>query len=274
VTASARAGEPDRYLSALLAPRAARPHLLALAAFSSELARVPLLVTREPVMGQIRLQWWRDRLAAGEPGSTGSPIADAVLAARQDCGLPTSTLLDVIDARETELAGEPPPDDKALAAHLWKSEGALFSLAAAILHREPGGDPHAAATACGQAYGIARLLLGLPHALSRGRALLPQSRMNTWRLTAEDMLMSAGGSQITGLLAGLRADARTALAVSRKQVAHLPRHLRTAFLPLALVEPYLRRFERHDRDVLRAPAEINPLTRVWWIAAAHLTGRI
>src|SRR5262249_37825270 len=159
----------DRYLSALLAPRAARPHLLALAAFSSEVARVPLLVTREPAMGQIRLQWWRDVLAAGDPGArTGNPVADAALAARQPFGLPTSALLDVIDARETELAGEPLPDEQALGAYLWQSEGALFSLAAAILHRDPYGDAHAAATACSQAYGIARLLLGLPRALSRG----------------------------------------------------------------------------------------------------------
>ena len=64
VIASARSGEPDRYLAALLAPPAARADLLALAAFASELARVPSLVTREPTMGEIRLQWWRDALAA------------------------------------------------------------------------------------------------------------------------------------------------------------------------------------------------------------------
>src|SRR5581483_4773128 len=79
VLQSARAGEPDRYLAALLAPAAARAHLLALAAFSSELGRVASAVTREPLMGEIRLQWWRDALepgASGEP--TGNPVADAV----------------------------------------------------------------------------------------------------------------------------------------------------------------------------------------------------
>ena len=64
VIASARSGEPDRYLAALLAPPAARDALLALAAFSSELARVPRARPREPAMGEIRLQWWRDALAA------------------------------------------------------------------------------------------------------------------------------------------------------------------------------------------------------------------
>jgi phytoene synthase len=57
-------------------------------------------------------------------------------------------------------------------------------------------------------------------------------------------------------------------------VANLPRHVRPAFLPLALVEPYLRALERPGRDVLRAPAALAPLTRVWRIAAAHWLGRI
>jgi 15-cis-phytoene synthase len=57
-------------------------------------------------------------------------------------------------------------------------------------------------------------------------------------------------------------------------VANLPRELRLAFLPLALVETYLRALERPGRDVLRAPAGIAPLTRVFKIAAAHWLGRL
>ena len=57
-------------------------------------------------------------------------------------------------------------------------------------------------------------------------------------------------------------------------MANLPRPVRGAFLPLALVETYLRALERPGRDVLRSPAEIAPLTRAWRIAAAHWLGRI
>ena len=39
-------------------------------------------------------------------------------------------------------------------------------------------------------------------------------------------------------------------------------------------ETYLRALERPGRDVLRAPAEIAPLTRVCRIAAAHWLSRI
>jgi hypothetical protein len=51
VAAAARLGEFDRYLAALLAPPSARADLLALAAFASEVARVPFIVTGEPAIG-------------------------------------------------------------------------------------------------------------------------------------------------------------------------------------------------------------------------------
>ena len=158
--ASARSGEPDRYLAALLAPPPARADLLALAAFASELARVPALVTREPAMGEIRLQWWREALAAsGASARTGNPIADALRAAMRRHDLPARLLLDTIDAREVDLARQALPDDAALASYLWKSEGALFALAASILGRDPGVDMQAAAVAVQEEHHAPRIRL-------------------------------------------------------------------------------------------------------------------
>ena len=51
----------DRYLTALLLPAAARSDVLALYAFSLEVARTREIVS-EPILGQIRLQWWRETL--------------------------------------------------------------------------------------------------------------------------------------------------------------------------------------------------------------------
>jgi len=275
VAASARAGEPDRYLAALLAPASARGHLLALAAFSSELARVPWTVTREPMMGEVRLQWWRDALEPAESlARTGNPVADAVRAAVLERNLPRALLLDVIDARALDLTDAPMADDAALRDYLWKSEGALFALAARVLQRLPEPDPAPAAAACGHAYGLTRLLLGLPHALSRGRLPIPQSRLTVAGASREELLAGEGVSKIVGVLAGLHAEARATLATARQHVANLPRDMRAAFLPLALVETYLRALERSRRDVLRTPAEIAPLTRVLRIAVANWLGRI
>jgi 15-cis-phytoene synthase len=275
VIASARSGEPDRYLAALLAPPDARSDLLALAAFSNELARVPALVMREPTMGAIRLQWWRDALATPDVGTpTGNPIADAVRAVIRGRNLPPALLLEAIDAREVDLGLQAMPDDAALAAYLWSSEGTFFALAAAVLDRGRSGDVRQAAVSTGHAYGLTRLMLGLPHALSRGHLLLPQSRLDASDVSSRQLLSGEGSAGVTELLKRICAEAREALATSRKHVANLPRRVRVAFLPLALVETYLRALERPGRNVLRSPAEIAPLTRVWRIAAAHWLGRI
>lgn len=275
VIASARSGEPDRYLAALLAPPSARPHLVALAAFASELARVPALVTREPAMAAIRLQWWRDAVTAGASTRTGSPIADAVLDAARQHGLPASLLIAVIDGREIEAAREPLDDEAALADYLWKTEGALFVLAARVMGPEGSGEPAArAARACGEAYGLARLLIGLPRALSQGWVPLPLSRVDASGTVPGRLLAGESDGATQTLLAGMHADAAQALVRSRPHVADLPRQLRPAFLPLALVEPYLRAFARPGRDALRNPTEVSPLTRVWRIAAAHWLGRL
>jgi len=274
VIAAARAGEPDRYLAALLAPPSARAGLLALAAFASEVGRVPFLVTREPAMGEIRLQWWRDALASSdEPARTGNRVADALRDAVVHHNLSRELLLDVIEARAADVSRDAIADDAGLRAYLWKSEGALFALAGHVLCADPRLDLHAPAAACGHAYGLTRLLLGLPQALSHGRLALPRTRLDAAGVMPQELLAGDGGDKAVPLLADLHAEARRSVVTSRQRVANLPRKVRVAFLPLALVESYLRALERPGRDVLRQPADIAPLTRVARIAAAHWLGR-
>src|SRR5512145_2880437 len=85
----ARDLDHDRYLAALLAPVPARDALMTVAALHGEIARIPTSV-REPAMGAIRLQWWRDALG-GETGPepTGSPVADRLRHAIESGALPT-----------------------------------------------------------------------------------------------------------------------------------------------------------------------------------------
>jgi 15-cis-phytoene synthase len=274
VVAAARAGEPDRYLAALLAPLQARAGLLALAAFAAEVARVPYAAGSEPAVGEFRLQWWRDALqVADEHAHSGHPIADVVRAAARRHTLPLALLLEPVEARSLELAGESLANDAALKTYLWKSEGALFAVAGRILAPGDAAAIDAAAAASGQAYGLARLLLRLPGTLGRGRLLLPQSRLEAAGVARSELLSGTAGPGVAGLLAGLRDEVRQSLVTSRQHVANLPRGARAAFLPLALVRSYLRALERPGRDVLRESVEIAPLTRVLRMAAAHWSGR-
>src|SRR5262245_26570560 len=131
LAAVARDGEPDRYLAALLAPRGQRDALLALAAFSAEIRRIPLLA-HEPAMGEIRRQWWRDALTLPPELRSGHPVADTIRAATRSYQLPVDLLVGFIDATSCYLGGETLGDAQ-LEVHLSHSEGVLFDLAGRVL---------------------------------------------------------------------------------------------------------------------------------------------
>ena len=77
-TALVREADHDRYLATLFAPAEHRDALYALYAFNVEIARVRDLV-RQPLPGEIRLQWWREALE-GERDSEAAahPVAAAL----------------------------------------------------------------------------------------------------------------------------------------------------------------------------------------------------
>ena len=75
-----KARDRDRYLSVLYAPAAVRPALLALHGLDLELAQV-VASTSEPMLGEIRLAWWRDALTALDAGQVPAQPLLALIAA-------------------------------------------------------------------------------------------------------------------------------------------------------------------------------------------------
>jgi 15-cis-phytoene synthase len=126
IIGAARAGEPDRYLAALLAPDAERADLLALAAFAAELARVASAVRREPAMAAMRWQWWREAIELSAGAQTGHPIADHLRALQQRHEIASGVLLGLVEAHAHDLEPQPFADDAELDRYLLATEGALF----------------------------------------------------------------------------------------------------------------------------------------------------
>ena len=76
-----RARDPERFAMCLLADAPARPRLLTLYALNLELARAPL-ASAEPLIAEMRLQWWIERLEGLADGAVPShelltPLAGA-----------------------------------------------------------------------------------------------------------------------------------------------------------------------------------------------------
>src|SRR3546814_5276780 len=105
-------------------------------AFNYEVAKTAEVVS-EPMIGQIRLQWWRESLAGIYEGRARlhevvQPLAHAV-AAR---ALPRALLETIIDAREFDLDRTPPDSLEALHVYAEGSSTALLRLALRVLGAE------------------------------------------------------------------------------------------------------------------------------------------
>src|SRR3954470_9085740 len=102
-----REGDKDRFLASLFAPPKYRRALHALYAFNLEVARTRELA-REPMPGEIRLQWWRDVLGGVGRGEVDAhPVAAALRDVVVRYRLPPRMLTGLIDARTFDLYDGP-----------------------------------------------------------------------------------------------------------------------------------------------------------------------
>lgn len=163
----------DRLMCALIAPAERRPVLLALLAFDLEIAAIAPLVS-EPVLGEIRLQWWRDALASVHGGEiVDHPVLRGLSRGIERHGLSRCLFEAYLDGRSLELNGEALEDTEALEAYLDKTAGGLAELMAEglglrELPLEQRQTARRAVRHAGLAWGLARLL-----GSRRGRAFLP-----------------------------------------------------------------------------------------------------
>jgi phytoene synthase len=263
-----QAGDRDRYLADLFVPEALRRHLFALHAFNGEIAKVRDVVS-DAVLGEIRLQWWRDAIANGAAG--GHPIATALNATIARFNLPKDAFGRMIDARLFDLYDDPMPSLNDLEGYAGDTASALIQLAAIVLAN--GQDPGTgeAAGHAGVAYALTGLMRALPVHARRGQLYLPVAMIATRSLDTRTVFAGKTTPELKTLLTDLRTIARQHLAEAERGIADLVPQVKAAFLPLALVRPYLDRMDRDDYEPF-AGVEISPWRRQWllWRAARRL----
>ncbi len=182
--------DPDRAAVIALQPAGARPGLHALHAFNLEVASLRETI-REPLLGAMRLQWWRDALAGLPAGEERRhAVLQPLAAAIRTHGLPLDTFFRLLEARQADLEAAPPTD---LAAYARETGGALTALAGAIVAGRPGSEDIGAAWA----------LIGWLRAAAFFRWPLPEGMdARTIALEAAALLTPAGDSY-SGALAAL-----------------------------------------------------------------------
>ena len=261
-----READKDRFVATLFASAPRRRALHALYAFNVELSRVRELA-REPLPGEIRLQWWRDVLGGVRSGEAG-PVASALMATIIRYRLPLKVFEAMIEARSFDLYDDPMGSLAELEAYAEKTSSALIALAAQILNEGNAPGLAEAARHAGIAHAIAGLLAAFPVHSARRQLYVPLDLMQRHGARPEDVFAATVTPGLKTALAELREVARTHLL--QVPIGGVPAALMPAFLPAALVAPTLKRLER-GADAPFTPRPLPQWRRQWllWRAARN-----
>ncbi|MDJ0823420.1 MAG: squalene/phytoene synthase family protein [Paracoccaceae bacterium] len=192
-------GDPDRFAAAMAAPVQARVVLFPIYAFNVEVARAPW-VTQEPLIAQMRLQWWTDVL---EEIACGGPVR------RHEVATPLAGVIDaeaakrlqtLVAARHLDIERAPFEDDAALGTYLQDTAGSLAAVAAQTL----GASAEGAVIPWAKATGLVRYLQAVPELEARGKLPLPDGRAEAVQSLARSALRDLSGLGAAVSLRGLR----------------------------------------------------------------------
>jgi phytoene synthase len=267
-------GDLERYYMCLFSPEEHRHSLAALYAFHYEISRTRDIVS-EPMIGEIRLQWWREALTGERKAEAmAHPVAEPLLAAIKRYRLPVSSLINLIDARVFDLYDDPMPGITDLEAYCGETSSALYRLASLILAdgREIG--PADSAGHAGVAQGITNLLIAMPRHAARGQLYLPGDLLARHLYSAEEYRARRNNEALAKVLADLRKIARDHLVAARRWLAECPDYLKPAFLSLTSIEPLLGAMEKGNYlpfETRLEPSRLGVLYRFW---RAAKVGRI
>ncbi len=241
----------DRFICTLFAPPEHREALFTILAFNSEIARTREVVS-EPILGEIRLQWWRDAISRvyGQIGGgegeeiTGHEILSALGEVIGKYDLSKSLFDRLIDARALDLTGETPEDIDSLMAYAHDSSATLNELMLEVLSWERSEEAESL-LACVKEAGLAWALVGLVRAtdsLSRfSRVMIPIDVLVEHGASMDDVLARKITPELSQAVKSLCDQSRSKIARARDLAPRRVKPYRSLLYPVTLAECFVKR---------------------------------
>lgn len=175
-------GDADKFAAVMAAPAEMRDVLFPLHALTVEVSRAPW-VTKEPMIAEMRLQWWRDALGEIAEGNTVrrhevvTPLAELL---RPE----TAAMLDgMVEVRRWDIYKDPFEDEAHFRDYLTQSSGSVLRAACQTL-----GESDEACDDFGYASGLASYLKAVPELEEHGRVPLIDGRTEAIKALAQSGL--------------------------------------------------------------------------------------
>lgn len=265
--------DEDRWLAARFADAPGRERLNALYAFIYEVARIPESV-RDPALGAIRLQWWRDAvdgIYAGR-GNAESDVVTGLAGLVEWASLDRRLIDGFIDARLKDLEERPFEQWPEFEAYVDDTAGAVIRLAAKVCAPDlMQTTQHLALFRnAGRIWGYTGLVRALPVWNERRRTFFPQKLLEHVHLTKETLF---SGATVHETSAACRAVLERSVSAHR-EVARLawgaPKEFFPAYGYVALVSDYMHALDRPYDGVAKVPL----LRRQIRLLLASATGKV
>jgi phytoene synthase len=268
--ATVRRYDLDRFFAALFAPVSRRPLLFALYAFNYEVARIGEQ-SREPMMGAIRLQWWRETI---EQAREGRPRAHSVAIGLAEIFSRTAPAEDLfgllLDAREFDIASDTFADIGELEAYCDATSSGLMRVAALILGGDRSGEVFL--RQAGMAYAMAGLLRAIPFHAARRKLYLPIGLLTAEGLSPDDVFEGRNVEALNRVALRLSDVARGHIKSARATRRERPDGV--AALPAASASLYLKQIGKRGFNPLRDPVDVPLYRRQLALLRAAMTGRL
>ncbi len=241
---SIRRVDRARYLLCLLAPMRYRPALWAIHAFNVAISRIPETVS-EPILGQIRLQWWRDAIASIYVNGTSPvhPILDALKDVIPRYRLSLQSFERILNARERDLEDWRPATIQDLEDYARDTAGEILALSMAVL-----GTRDKQEQTVGRMAGTAFALIGILRSISfqahRRRFLIPQELVDREGISLRDVFAFKHPNAALNLsVAAIATRAETLIADVITQAGQVSLPARTLLLEARIAAYYLKRLQ-------------------------------
>ncbi|MEQ1901659.1 MAG: phytoene/squalene synthase family protein [Devosia sp.] len=256
----------DRYFATLLLTGPTRDALTALYAFNADVATIRDRA-REPAAGEVRLQWWKDALEGEGHGAVRrNPLAEALLDAIARYGLPVPPLVRLLNARRFDLYDDPMPDVVSFEGYAGETSSVLFQLAAMILKKGQVVESGNAAGHLGVAQSLTGHLRAVGYYAAQGRIFLPWSVLSANGVEEKELFAGTMSEGLIEAIGQIEEMAATHLGKAEAAIGDMPRDLRPAFAPIAVVGTQLKRFRAES--VFQQQADIADWRKIfllfWW----------
>jgi phytoene/squalene synthetase len=269
--AQIRRYDRDRTLTVLAAPGRAAADLAVLYAFNLEIALIRDSVT-EPMLGRIRLQWWRealDEVYAGRPRR--HAVLESLAALRARAPLSRAHFDRLIDARESEFDEAIPVDLEALETYADATSGDLLRLAAEAAGLDPAaGDCATLIRQVGLGFGLTGIARATLYLAQRRHTLLPQSLLEKHGVSLDKLYDLKPQPGLNAAVAELAAAARRHLDAARRLPA--PKPLLPALRIGTLARAHLAQLRRHGHDLFDPRSIATSPRDIWRLAGKRLIG--